>query len=126
MIGRAKSRVAFGTALIEKGSVRQDIALSRIEIDQARLMVLNTAHLMDTVGNKVARREIAAIKVLAPRMALAVVERAIQIHGGAGVSSDTPLAHMWGSLRTLRLADGPDEVHLETVCKQELRHYRDR
>jgi alkylation response protein AidB-like acyl-CoA dehydrogenase len=124
MVKRAKERVAFGTPLIDKGSIRQDIARSRIEIDQARLMVFNAAHMMDTVGNKVARREIAAIKVIAPNMAQNVIERAMQVHGGAGMSGDTPLAEMWANQRSLRFADGPDEVHLETVCKQELRHYR--
>jgi alkylation response protein AidB-like acyl-CoA dehydrogenase len=124
MIKRAKERVAFGTPLIDKGSVRQDIARSRMEIDQARLMVFNAAHMMDTVGNKVARREIAAIKVIAPNMALHVVDRAMQVHGGMGVCQDTPLAEMWANQRTLRQADGPDEVHMETICKQELRNYR--
>jgi acyl-CoA dehydrogenase len=124
MIKRAQSRVAFGSALIDKGSIRQDIANSRIEIDAARLLVLHAAHKMDSVGNKAARSEIAAIKVLAPRTALHVVDRAMQVHGGMGVSQDTPLARMWANLRTLRFADGPDEVHLETICKEELRKYR--
>ncbi len=120
MVKRANDRVAFGRKLIDFGSVRQDIAKSRIEIDQARLMVLYTAHLMDSVGNKEARKEIAAIKVICPQMLLAVLDRAIQVHGGAGVSQDTFLAGTWASARTLRLADGPDEVHLETVAKLEM------
>ena len=124
MIKRAQSRFAFKSLLIDKGSIRQDIARSRIEIDSARLLVLLAAHKMDTVGNKAARTEISAIKVLAPETALRVVDRAIQVHGGMGVSQDTPLARMWANLRTLRFADGPDEVHLETVCKEELRKYR--
>jgi acyl-CoA dehydrogenase len=124
MCQRVHKRVAFGRKLAEFGSIRQDIANSRIEIDQARLMVLNAAHLMDTVGNKEARKEIAAIKVVAPNMLLRVLDRAIQAHGGAGVSQDTFLAAAWSSARTLRLADGPDEVHLESVAKQEMRPYR--
>jgi acyl-CoA dehydrogenase len=124
MCQRAQSRSAFGSTLAEKGSVRQDIAASRIAINQARLLTLQTAHRMDTVGNKVARAEIAMIKVVAPNMALDVIDRAVQVHGAAGVSQDTGLAMAWAHIRTLRLADGPDEVHLETVAKLELRKHR--
>ncbi len=121
MCRRVKSRVAFGKTLAEQGSIRRDIAESRIDIDQARLLTTRAAHLMDTVGNKAARLEIAMIKVVAPNAALRVLDRAIQAHGAAGVSQDTFLAHAWASARTLRLADGPDEVHLESVAKLELR-----
>ncbi len=121
MCRRVKARVAFGKTLAEQGTIRRDIADSRIEIDQARLLTLRAAHLMDTVGNKAARLEIAMIKVVAPNVALRVLDRAIQAHGAAGVSQDTFLAHAWASARTLRLADGPDEVHLESVAKLELR-----
>jgi acyl-CoA dehydrogenase len=121
MCRRAQERVAFGRPLAEMGSVRQDIAWSRIEIDQCRLLTLQAAHMMDTVGNKEARREIAAIKVAAAHMALRVLDRAIQVHGGGGVSGDFPLARDYAVYRTLRIADGPDEVHLETVAKQELK-----
>jgi alkylation response protein AidB-like acyl-CoA dehydrogenase len=120
---RAMSRVAFGKTLAEMGSVRQDIARSRMEIDQARLLTLQAAHMMDTVGNKVARNEIAMIKVVAPHMALRVLDRAIQVHGGKGVSSDTWLAAAWAHIRTLRLADGPDEVHLETITRLEMKKH---
>ncbi|MFZ5867204.1 MAG: acyl-CoA dehydrogenase family protein [Thermodesulfobacteriota bacterium] len=120
---RAMSRVAFGKTLAEMGSVRQDIAKSRIEIDQARLLTMLAAHMMDTVGNKVARNEIAMIKVVAPNVALRVLDRAIQVHGGAGVSSDTWLAAAWANIRTLRLADGPDEVHMETITRLELKKH---
>lgn len=120
---RAKSRVAFGRQIVEMGSVRQDIARSRIEIDQARLLTMYAAHMMDTVGNKVARAEIAMIKVVAPVMALKVIDRAIQVHGGQGVCEDTGLPAAWAAVRTLRLADGPDEVHLETITKLELKKY---
>jgi acyl-CoA dehydrogenase len=118
---RVTSRVAFGKTLAEQGTIRRDIALSRIEIDQARLLTLRAAHLMDTVGNKAARAEIAMIKVVAPNVTQRVLDRAIQAHGAAGVSQDTFLAHAWANSRTLRLADGPDEVHLEAIAKHELR-----
>ncbi len=118
---RVGARVAFGKPLAEQGTIRRDIAQSRIEIDQARLLTLRAAHLMDTVGNKAARAEIAMIKVVAPNVACQVIDRAVQAHGAAGVSQDTFLAHAWASSRTLRLADGPDEVHLETVAKLELK-----
>ena len=123
MCARVRSRVAFGRTLAEQGSIRQDIAKSRMEIDQARLLTMRAAHLMDTVGNKAARAEIAMIKVVAPNTALRVLDRAIQAHGAAGVSQDTFLAHAWASSRTLRLADGPDEVHIEAVAKVELRKH---
>ena len=118
---RVMSRVAFGKTLAEQGTIRRDIADSRIEIDQARLLTMRAAHLMDSVGNKAARAEIAMIKVVAPNVALRVLDRAIQAHGAAGVSQDTFLAHAWASSRTLRLADGPDEVHLEAIAKLELK-----
>lgn len=120
MCKRVQARVAFGKPLAEQGTIRADIATSRIEIEQARLLTLQAAHMMDTVGNKVARTEIAMIKVVAPNVALRVLDRAIQAHGGAGVSQDTFLAGAWAMVRTLRLADGPDEVHLETIAKLEL------
>ena len=123
MCRRVKDRVAFGRPLAEQGGIRQDIARSRIEIDQARLLTLNAAHRMDSVGNKAARAEIAMIKVVAPNVALRVLDRAIQAHGGGGVSSDFPLAYHWAMSRTLRLADGPDEVHREAVAKLELRRH---
>jgi len=118
---RVSARVAFGKTLAEQGTIRRDIAQSRIEIDQARLLTLRAAHLMDTVGNKAARAEIAMIKVVAPNVTQRVLDRAIQAHGAAGVSQDTFLAHAWANSRTLRLADGPDEVHLEAIAKHELR-----
>ena len=120
MCRRVQSRVAFGRPLAEQGALRRDIADSRIEIDQARLLTLNAAHRMDTVGNKESRSEIAMIKVVAPSMALKVIDRAIQAHGGMGVCEDTFLAHAWAVVRTLRLADGPDEVHRESLAKWEL------
>jgi acyl-CoA dehydrogenase len=121
MCRRVQSRVAFGKPLAEQGTIRADIANSRIEIDQARLLTLKAAHMMDTVGNKEARTEIAMIKVVAPNVALTVIDRAIQAHGAAGVSGDTFLADAWASSRTLRLADGPDEVHREAIARWELR-----
>jgi acyl-CoA dehydrogenase len=120
MCKRVQSRVAFGKTLAEQGTIRADIAKSRMEIDQARLLTLKTAHMMDTVGNKAARTEIAMIKVVAPNVTLRVLDRAIQAHGGAGVSGDTFLASAWANVRTLRLADGPDEVHTESIAKWEL------
>ena len=121
MCRRVKSRVAFGRTLGEMGQIRQDIATSRCEIDQARLLTMYAAHRMDTVGNKVARTEIAAIKVVAPNMALKVIDRAIQAHGAMGVCNDTWLAAAYAHIRTLRLADGPDEVHREVIARLELR-----
>jgi acyl-CoA dehydrogenase len=120
MCARVLSRNAFGKRLAEQGVIREWIADSRIEIDQARLLTLNAAEKMDRFGNKAARMEIAQIKVVAPNVALRVVDRAIQAHGAAGVSKDFGLAHMWAGLRTLRLADGPDEVHRATISKMEL------
>jgi len=121
MCARAASRVTFGQPLAERANVQDWIAESRIEIDMARLLTLKAAWLMDTVGNKHARTEIAAIKVAAPNVALKVIDRAIQVHGGAGVSDDFPLATMYAHLRTLRVADGPDEVHKRTIARHELR-----
>ena len=121
MCQRVKTRVAFQKSLAEQGTIRADIAASRIEIEQARLLTLKAAHMMDTVGNKAARAEIAMIKVVAPNMALRVLDRAIQAHGGLGVSQDTFLASAWALVRTLRIADGPDEVHLESIAKWELK-----
>ena len=124
MCERAKGRVAFGTTLAEKGSLREDIARSRMEIDQARLLTLHAAHKMDTVGNKEARNEIAEIKVVAPNVTQRVLDRAIQAHGGMGVCQDTLLPHWWAANRTLRLADGPDQVHMEAIAKRELARNR--
>jgi acyl-CoA dehydrogenase len=121
---RAESRVAFGRPISENANIQDWIAESRIELEMARLLVLKTAWMMDTVGNREARLEIAAIKVAAPQVALKVLDRAIQVHGGAGVSGDVPLAAMYAHLRTLRLADGPDEVHKRTVARQELARRR--
>jgi acyl-CoA dehydrogenase len=123
MCKRVKSRVAFGKPLAEQGTIRADIATSRMEIEQARLLTLKAAYMMDTVGNKGARAEIAMIKVVAPNVTLRVLDRAIQAHGGAGVSQDTFLAAAWANVRTLRLADGPDEVHTDAIAKAELRKW---
>lgn len=123
MCKRVQARVAFGKVLAEQGTIRADIAKSRMEIDQARLLTLKTAYLMDTAGNKAARAEIGMIKVVAPNMALRVLDRAIQAHGGAGVSQDTFLARAWAEVRTLRILDGPDEVHMEALAKLELRKW---
>jgi len=121
MISRAKSRVAFGKPIAQQGVVMNAIADSRAEIEQARLLVLKTAYMMDTVGNKIARKEISMIKVVAPNMATRVIDRAIQVHGGGGVTSDFPLSYAYGYARALRLADGPDEVHNMSVAKSEMR-----
>ena len=120
MCRRAQTRTAFGKRLTEMGSIRADIAQSRLEIEQARLLVLKAAYMMDTVGNKAAKAEIAMIKVIAPNVALRVIDRAIQAHGAAGVCEDFFLASAWANSRTLRLADGPDEVHLESIAKGEI------
>ncbi|MGH9666784.1 MAG: acyl-CoA dehydrogenase family protein, partial [Bryobacteraceae bacterium] len=120
MCRRVKTRVAFGKPIAEQGTIRAAIAQSRIEIEQARLLTLKAAYRMDTAGNKAARGEIAMIKVTAPNVALRVLDRAIQAHGGAGVSQDFDLAAAWANSRTLRLADGPDEVHLESIARLEL------
>jgi acyl-CoA dehydrogenase len=123
MCRRVGSRVAFGRPLAEQGTIRAGIADSRIAIEQARLMVLHAARLMDEKGNQAARAEIAMIKVVAPHMALGVIDRAIQAFGGAGVGQDTFLAAAWAQARALRIFDGPDEVHRETVAKLELGKY---
>ncbi|WP_329566884.1 acyl-CoA dehydrogenase family protein [Streptomyces sp. NBC_01361] len=124
MCERTSERVAFGGPLAERGVVREWIARSRIEIEQLRLLVLKSAWLMDTVGNAAARMEVAAIKVAALEVAHKVVDRAVQAHGAAGVSDDTVLARLYAITRALRIADGPDEVHLRTVARQELAKYR--
>jgi acyl-CoA dehydrogenase len=122
---RVQTRVTFGKSVADQGVVQEWIANSRIEIEQARLLTLKAAYMMDTVGNKEAKAEIAMIKVVAPTMALNVLDRAIQAFGGAGVSGDFPLAAQWANARTLRLADGPDEVHRAQLARLELRKYRD-
>jgi len=118
---RAKSRTAFGKRLADQGVVREQMARSRVEIEQARLLCHKAAWMLDTVGNRDARFEIAAIKVAAPQVACAVVDRAIQVHGGAGVSKDVPLGQMYAYARAMRIFDGPDEVHLATIAREELR-----
>ncbi|MGH3530829.1 MAG: acyl-CoA dehydrogenase family protein [Mycobacterium sp.] len=124
MCERAQSRVTFGKPIAENANIGDWIAEARIDIEMIRLLTLKAAHMMDTVGNKEAQTEIAAIKVAAPNIALKVVDRAIQVHGGAGVTDDFPLAWAYAHLRTLRLADGPDEVHKRAIARQELRKYR--
>jgi acyl-CoA dehydrogenase len=121
MCTRALTRTAFGKPLAEQGVIQDWIAESRVRIEQARLLVLKTAWLMDTVGNKGAHSEIQAIKIVTPAMAEWVIDKAIQAHGGGGVSQDFPLAHLWASARTLRFADGPDEVHKRSLARRELR-----
>jgi acyl-CoA dehydrogenase len=123
MCRRALDRETFGRAIAEHDTVRADIARSRMEIDQARLLVLRAAHMMDTVGNKAARTEIAMIKVVAPNVAQKVIDRAIQVCGGGGVSQEFHLAYSFARARIIRLADGPDEVHRETIAKMELKKY---
>ena len=123
MCERAKSRVAFGKPLAHQGVIQEWIADARVEIEMVRLLTLKTAWLMDTVGNKGARIEISAIKVAAPRMATRIIDRAVQVHGGGGVSDDFPLAAMWAGARTLHLADGPDEVHKMSLARRELKRY---
>ncbi|PMC61190.1 acyl-CoA dehydrogenase [Corynebacterium xerosis] len=124
MCRRAMERSTFGTLLADRDNVRDRIAQARIDIEMARLLTLKAAWLMDEAGNKAARQEIAAIKVAAPATALRVVDQAIQLFGGEGVTDDVPLAQFWAGLRALRLADGPDEVHLMTIARGELRRYR--
>ena len=123
MCRRVQSRVAFGKPIAEQGTIRADIAKSRMEIEQARLLTLAAAHKMDTAGNKAARAEISMIKVVAPNVALQVIDRAIQAHGAAGVSQDMILAESWAHVRSLRLADGPDEVHMESIAKLEFKKF---
>ena len=123
MCKRVQERVAFGKKLAEQGVIQEWIAEARIEIEQARLLTLKAAYMMDTVGNKEAKAEIAMIKVVAPNMALKVIDKAIQAFGAAGVSEDYPLAHSWAGIRTLRLADGPDEVHKRAIARNELKKY---
>ena len=123
MCQRVKARTAFGKTLAEQGVIAEQIARSRIEIEQARLLTLKAAHMMDTVGNKAARAEIAMIKVIAPNMALDVIDRAIQAHGAGGLSEDFELAHAWAQARALRLADGPDAVHRAQIARLELRKH---
>ena len=120
MVDRAKNRVAFGGPLADQGVVRQQIAESRLEIEQARLLCHHACHVIDTEGNKAARDLVAMAKVAVPRAATAVIDRAIQIHGGAGITDDTPLAAMYGWHRAMRLFDGPDEVHIRSIAKAEL------
>ena len=124
MCKRAQSRVTFGKPISENANIQDWIAEARIDIEMIRLLTLKAAYLMDTVGNKAAQTEIAAIKVAAPKVALTIVDRAIQVHGGGGVTDDFPLALAWAHLRTLRLADGPDEVHKRAIARRELRKYR--
>jgi acyl-CoA dehydrogenase len=126
MLARSMERVTFGKELARQGVVQEWIAHSRIDIDQARLLVLKTAWIIDTEGAKNARKEIAAIKVAVPQMAQKVIDRAIQTYGGAGISQDTPLAGMYAGIRALRIADGPDEVHLRDIARLELKEHFNR
>lgn len=123
MISRTATRNAFGKEIIRQGVIQEWIAQARIDIDQARLLVLKTAWMIDTVGAKAARKEIAMIKVVVPQMAARIIDHAIQSHGGAGVSQDTPLAGMYAGIRTLRIVDGPDEVHIRDVARLEIKPY---
>jgi len=123
---RIQNRSTFNKLLSQQGVIQEWVAESRIEIEQARLLTLKAAYMMDTVGNKKARKEIAMIKVMAPAMALKVIDRAIQVFGAAGVSEDTPLAALWANARTLRLADGPDEVHKAQLARLELKSYQEK
>ncbi len=123
MCKRANERVTFGKPLAARANIQDWIAESRIEIEMVRLLTLKAAHMMDTVGNKAAATEIAAIKVAGPQMALKLIDRAIQVYGGAGVTDDFPLASAYAHLRTLRLADGPDEVHKRSIARWELRRH---
>ncbi len=124
MVRRAASRVTFGQPLAERANIQDWIAEARIEIDQARLLTLHAADMMDRHGNKVAKNQIAEIKVVAPTMALKVLDRAVQVHGAAGVTEDFPLARLWAHMRTLRLADGPDEVHKRSIARNEMRKHQ--
>ena len=124
MCERAEQRVAFGRPIADQGVVRAWIAESRVNLEQLRLLVLKTAWLMDTVGNKGAHTEIQAIKIVVPSTVEWILDKAIQAHGAAGTSQDTPLASLWASARTLRLADGPDEVHKRSLAHRELKRYR--
>ena len=121
MVTRSQSRIAFGKPLAEQGLIQSDIAESRLAIDQARLMCQQTSKIIDLHGNGAAANYVALSKVIVPRVATQVLDRAIQIHGGAGVSDDVPLAAMWGWHRAMRIFDGPDEVHVRSIAKNELR-----
>ncbi len=125
MCERALSREPFGKPIADQGVFQHWLAQARVRIEQARLLTLKAARLMDTVGNKGARMEISAIKIVAPSMAEWVLDKAIQTHGGGGFSNDSPLAMMWAHARTLRMADGPDEVHEMALARRELKRYRD-
>jgi acyl-CoA dehydrogenase len=124
MVTRSLERSSFGTSLAHKGIIQDWIAESRIEIDMARQYVLHTAHLMDTQGNRAAATDIAGIKVAVPAMALRVIDRAIQVHGAAGLTQFFPLAHMYAHMRTLRIADGPDEVHKMSIARREIQKHQ--
>ena len=123
MIKRAMARETFGKELIKQGVIQEWIAQARIDIEQARLLVMKAAWIIDTAGAKGARKEIAAMKVAVPQMAERIIDHAIQIHGGAGVSGDTPLASLYAGIRTLRIADGPDEVHMRDIARLEIKPY---